>query len=114
MSYGNCPTCGAKGVMRERRLYGNDKCVNGHTYPSKDSIHESEEDKMGVKGAVKMIPIHNDCRNELLIKSGWSDYYHYITEDPEDGDLDHEHYFLHAEDMGAKFPHLKCKMEVME
>jgi hypothetical protein len=32
--YGYCPECGAKGVMRERRLNGNDKCAKGHTYPS--------------------------------------------------------------------------------
>jgi hypothetical protein len=32
--YGYCPECGAKGVMRERRPNGNDKCANGHTYPS--------------------------------------------------------------------------------
>jgi ssDNA-binding Zn-finger/Zn-ribbon topoisomerase 1 len=32
--YGYCPTCGAKGVMRERRPNGSDKCANGHTYPS--------------------------------------------------------------------------------
>ena len=32
--YGYCPKCGAKGVQRERRPDGNDKCVNGHTYPS--------------------------------------------------------------------------------
>lgn len=31
---GHCPTCGAKGVMREKRPNGNDKCANGHTYPS--------------------------------------------------------------------------------
>ena len=35
--YGYCPECGAKGVMRERRLNGNDKCANGHTYPSSKS-----------------------------------------------------------------------------
>jgi DNA-directed RNA polymerase subunit RPC12/RpoP len=33
--YGYCPQCGAKGVMRERRPNGNDKCANGHTYPSR-------------------------------------------------------------------------------
>jgi Zn finger protein HypA/HybF involved in hydrogenase expression len=33
--YGYCPECGAKGVMRERRPNGNDKCANGHTYPSR-------------------------------------------------------------------------------
>ena len=32
--YGYCPECGAKGVMRERRPNGNDKCEKGHTYPS--------------------------------------------------------------------------------
>ena len=36
--YGYCPECGAKGVMRERRPNGNDKCANGHTYPSSTSI----------------------------------------------------------------------------
>ena len=35
--YGYCPQCGAKGVMRERRPNGNDKCANGHTYPSSTS-----------------------------------------------------------------------------
>ena len=33
-SYGYCPTCGAPGVSRERRLNGDDKCERGHTYPS--------------------------------------------------------------------------------
>lgn len=32
--YGYCPECGAKGVTRERRPNGNDKCANGHTYSS--------------------------------------------------------------------------------
>jgi hypothetical protein len=35
--YGYCPECGAKGVMRERRPNGHDKCANGHTYPSSTS-----------------------------------------------------------------------------
>lgn len=35
--YGNCPICGSKGVSRERRLNGNDRCSKGHTYPSKDA-----------------------------------------------------------------------------
>ena len=35
--YGYCPECGATGVMRERRPNGNDKCANGHTYPSSTS-----------------------------------------------------------------------------
>ncbi|KPK72264.1 MAG: hypothetical protein AMJ84_04570 [Acidithiobacillales bacterium SM23_46] len=32
--YGYCPLCGAVGVSRERRPDGNDRCVNGHEYPS--------------------------------------------------------------------------------
>lgn len=35
--YGLCPVCGAPGKTRERRLYGNDQCVNGHTYQSADA-----------------------------------------------------------------------------
>lgn len=35
---GHCPTCGARGVMRERRINGNDRCENGHTYPSKTAV----------------------------------------------------------------------------
>jgi hypothetical protein len=37
--YGYCPECGAKGVMRERRPDGNDKCANGHTYQSCKATH---------------------------------------------------------------------------
>jgi hypothetical protein len=32
--YGHCPVCGAKGVTRERRPDGDDRCANGHTYKS--------------------------------------------------------------------------------
>lgn len=32
--YGYCPECGAKGIQRERRPYGFDRCINGHIYPS--------------------------------------------------------------------------------
>lgn len=34
VKYGYCPRCGAKSVDRERRLNGNDRCENGHQYPS--------------------------------------------------------------------------------
>lgn len=33
--YGYCPECSAPGVMRERRPNGDDKCSNGHRYPSR-------------------------------------------------------------------------------
>ncbi len=36
--YGYCPLCGALGVSRERRPNGNDKCANGHTYPSRTAV----------------------------------------------------------------------------
>ena len=32
--YGYCPRCGGLGMSRERRLNGNDRCENGHSYPS--------------------------------------------------------------------------------
>jgi hypothetical protein len=32
--YGHCPVCGAKGITRERRPGGDDRCANGHTYKS--------------------------------------------------------------------------------
>ncbi len=43
--YGRCPICNAPGIIRERRMDGNDTCKNGHKYPSKDaSIEEKEPD----------------------------------------------------------------------
>ena len=36
--YGYCPRCGELGMSRERRLNGNDRCENGHSYPSSTSV----------------------------------------------------------------------------
>jgi hypothetical protein len=36
--YGYCPKCSAKVNRRERRLNGNDTCVNGCVFPSKDTL----------------------------------------------------------------------------
>lgn len=36
--YGYCPICGGIGRSRERRLNGDDRCENGHTYPSSKSV----------------------------------------------------------------------------
>lgn len=33
-TYGYCPVCGDDGYSRERRPGGNDKCANGHVYPT--------------------------------------------------------------------------------
>ena len=35
--YGCCPICGLPGVTRERRPNGNDRCEDGHTYPSSNA-----------------------------------------------------------------------------
>lgn len=32
--FGYCPECGVRGVQREKRINGDDKCAAGHTYPS--------------------------------------------------------------------------------
>ena len=40
--YGYCPKCGAPGVIRERRPDGNDRCANGHTYPSRASLAQPQ------------------------------------------------------------------------
>jgi hypothetical protein len=39
--YGICPKCGGNAISRERRPDGNDKCENGHVYPSKDTIKKN-------------------------------------------------------------------------
>lgn len=36
--YGRCPHCGGKCIERERRLNGNDRCENGHVYPSREAV----------------------------------------------------------------------------
>jgi len=46
--YGYCPECGAKGVMRERRPDGNDKCANGHTYQSCKATHPPQRTWVGL------------------------------------------------------------------
>lgn len=33
-----CPVCGSFGVSRERRPNGNDKCAQGHVYPSRLAV----------------------------------------------------------------------------
>lgn len=33
-TYGYCPVCGDDGYSRERRPGGNDRCANGHVYPT--------------------------------------------------------------------------------
>lgn len=40
--YGFCPVCNHPGEYRERRPNGNDRCKNGHIYPSKSAIQGGE------------------------------------------------------------------------
>ena len=37
-TYGFCPKCGLPGAYRERRPNGNDRCEDGHVYPSRDAV----------------------------------------------------------------------------
>ena len=57
--YGYCPECGEKGVMRERRLNGNDKCANGHTYPSSKSTPPQPEQEPVADDFFRMIADRN-------------------------------------------------------
>ncbi len=43
--YGYCPICGSPGRYRERRPNGNDKCHNGHTYPSRSATPTADVQK---------------------------------------------------------------------
>lgn len=36
--YGYCPICSCEGETRERRLDGDDRCQEGHTYPSRRAL----------------------------------------------------------------------------
>lgn len=45
--YGYCPICNSPGVSRERRPEGNDRCENGHSYPSRSALKERHPVKPG-------------------------------------------------------------------
>ena len=49
--YGYCPVCGGAGVMRERRPNGDDKCTNGHKYPSSKALAQPEQEPVAWMGA---------------------------------------------------------------
>lgn len=38
--YGYCPVCGARGIMRERRIEGYDHCENKHKYKSRKAVND--------------------------------------------------------------------------
>lgn len=41
--FGYCPKCNGRGITRERRLDGNDRCENGHVYPSRDALVSKDD-----------------------------------------------------------------------
>ena len=43
LPYGSCPVCHGAGLSRERRPNGNDECVNGHVYPSREAMKTSND-----------------------------------------------------------------------
>lgn len=45
--FGYCPKCNGRGITRERRLDGNDRCENGHVYPSRDALVSKDDFQLG-------------------------------------------------------------------
>lgn len=66
-SYGFCPTCKEAGRMRERRINGNDICVNGHTYPSRDAIFPDEFGLMPASSGVPMPKVKPPKREDWVM-----------------------------------------------
>ncbi len=67
--YGYCPWCGAMGETRERRPNGDDHCVNGHSYPSRDALPTppvNREARVLVSGA----PVPDDHSHTALKENG--------------------------------------------
>lgn len=75
--YGYCPECGGVGVMRERRPNGDDKCTNGHKYPSSKALAEqpAQQPEPCQCPACKVTPHASDCavHNEPAYQKGSCD-----------------------------------------
>jgi hypothetical protein len=41
--YGFCPICNGNVISRERRPNGDDRCINGHSFPSRDTLRSKDE-----------------------------------------------------------------------
>jgi hypothetical protein len=67
--YGYCPICHAKGLSRERRPNGNDKCINGHTYPSSSSMLEASPQVDAEIVGYRIV--HMDGEYELAFRETW-------------------------------------------
>ena len=68
--YGYCPQCGAIGLSRERRPNGNDKCANGHTYPSGKALSQPNEPVRWAEDLILQLPLNHDGRNSWLLNHG--------------------------------------------
>lgn len=62
MSYGYCPVCGAEGISRERRVNGNDRCQNGHVYPSISACRRQGDSPLAQGEPCS----HPGCQNHYL------------------------------------------------
>ena len=78
--YGYCPQCGGLGMSRERRLNGNDRCENGHSYPSSTAVanpllpvapatgHTAVAELRELRAEVKRLRVENSKLRDVL---GW-------------------------------------------
>ena len=67
-----CPTCGAHTVERDRRPGGDDRCENGHVYPSFEALtQEDVTDNKGVRWQRHpTLGLHSPQRATLTEKKG--------------------------------------------
>lgn len=76
MCYGACPKCGLPGIVRERRIDGNDTCLNGHTYPSKSAllkVPDLDADLEGYRGELFELRAKNKNLQDSL-EFAWGDH----------------------------------------
>lgn len=82
--YGYCPECGAPGVTRERRPDGDDKCSNGHRYPSR-SAHASLPTQPAAQATPEPVGevVAWQRRDRNIVTGEWSEWH-------EDDDIEEE------------------------
>jgi hypothetical protein len=60
--FGFCPTCGAAGSSRDKRPFGNDRCANGHEYPSAAALPAKRYDTYQHHGAT--VTVRSDLKGK--------------------------------------------------
>ncbi len=74
IGYGNCPICGADGVMRERQINGDDICANSHRYPSRTAVYkDTTKDKVDMSKPTTAI-----YRVDVYLEQIGSNSFHFI------------------------------------